>query len=118
MEEGEGGGDVAGATPVLSLVSGEDADFAIDARDQYGNHLDTIETFTFDIFQVERDGVVATDPPKFAFTTTRLQYDDVRRLLTGKILEVSHQPPVTEPIVVECTTLLAGGGVACALFLR
>eukprot|EP00976_Prorocentrum_cordatum_P106500 1194465-Prorocentrum_minimum.AAC.1 len=45
-EPAEGGGDGA------SLVSGEDAAFVIDAKDQYGNHLETIETFRVEVFQV------------------------------------------------------------------
>ena len=34
------------------MVSGEDAAFVIDAKDQYGNHLETIETFRVEVFQV------------------------------------------------------------------
>eukprot|EP00240_Pyramimonas_obovata_P006390 CAMPEP_0118927486 /NCGR_PEP_ID=MMETSP1169-20130426/4944_1 /TAXON_ID=36882 /ORGANISM="Pyramimonas obovata, Strain CCMP722" /LENGTH=306 /DNA_ID=CAMNT_0006869247 /DNA_START=20 /DNA_END=936 /DNA_ORIENTATION=+ len=85
---GAAGPALGGGEPAPVLVSGTDAEFTIDSRDQYDNHLDTIETFTFDIFQVERDGVVAADPAKFAFTTSRLEYDSARNLLTGRIQEV------------------------------
>ena len=77
-----------GVEAVGQLVSGDDAEFVIDAKDQYGNHLDTIETFTFDVFQVARDGVDASDPPKMAFTSSTLEYDVPRKLLTGRIMQV------------------------------
>ena len=70
-------------------MSGQDAEFTVDARDKYFNHLDTVEQFSFSVFQVSRNGAEAAAPPKMPFAIpSPLQYDQTLHKLRGTVRHV------------------------------